>query len=909
MNKHVYTDEKIDVFDLVGKLIYIKKFEKNQFFDVDLLSLGKGIYNMTIGFNRYKVNNKIVLKLFQMKENILISRALLLFISLVLLTTNVVSQTVEWAKSLGANYDEQGTIISKPVLDAQNNLYITGAFKGEVDFNPGPEEFILSSSGSDIFVAKYNSDGDFEWANSLNYGEDDMGGGIAVNGKGDVFIHNYDGEIIKFNTDGQLIWKKQIPGLYFSYYNIDFDKNGDLIITGGFFETIDSDPGSENYNIDPVGLTDLLILKLDDAGNFIWAKSVGGSGAYIDGLGHLADNYIYINGYFSGTIDFDTGEGTYNLTASKEYYSLQLDLEGNFINVISLMEAENSMFDGIYSSCIDTEGNIYSVGAFTGTFDFDPGEEINLFTSSGDLDGFIQKVSPNGELLWIKPINSTYSQYVWFVDIDSKNNTYVTGVGPFSDSTLLTETGDSSGLFIIKVSPTGTFDWVKTTGYSYGASVVDDKTGDIYTAGWFNTTVHINNDNVDSVDAIGSSDIFIQKMIQQLDTSVQTINSPPQLSMSLPDLSIFENFVNTTIAINQIFIDPDDDSLIYQAQSVNENVVTVSVNGDSLTLNEIRTGNSKIILKAIDPLGLFASDTFIFTIKKPVDTTTINSAPWIKIPIQDIEIDEGFGKFSLPFVHVFTDDDGDSLIYSVKSGNEGAVTTTFAEDSLVLNEVGTGNSEIILTATDLKGLSVSDTFIFTVNIVVDSINPNSPPMIIAPLYDIELDEGFGIFSLPFMQVFEDSDQDTLYYSVMSNNKNVVNVSINLDSLIFMEKGIGIAEISLIADDNLGEATVDKFIFEVSEVGNKTNIVRNNPEKSKIIIFPNPSTVFFTIEINNPVTSEVKIDVFNLVGELVYSKIFKKQQPITIDLSSYSQGMYNISIMFGAYQMNKKIILK
>src|SRR5687768_16063460 len=53
------------------------------------------------------------------------------------------------------------------------------------------------------------------------------------------------------------------------------DGNNDIIICGTFQDTLDADPGPGQYNIVPIGVTDILIEKLDSAGNMIWAGSIG----------------------------------------------------------------------------------------------------------------------------------------------------------------------------------------------------------------------------------------------------------------------------------------------------------------------------------------------------------------------------------------------------------------------------------------------------------------------------------------------------------------------------------------------------------------------------------------------------------------------------------------------------------
>ena len=53
---------------------------------------------------------------------------------------------------------------------------------------------------------------------------------------------------------------------------------------------------------------------------------------------------------------------------------------------------------------IDNAGNIYIVGAFEGSVDFDPGAGTTELTSAGDFDIFITKLDNNGDLVWVKSV-------------------------------------------------------------------------------------------------------------------------------------------------------------------------------------------------------------------------------------------------------------------------------------------------------------------------------------------------------------------------------------------------------------------------------------------------------------------------------------------------------------------------
>ena len=84
--------------------------------------------------------------------------------------------------------------------------------------------------------------------------------------------------------------------------------------------TGDFDPGAGTTNLTTNGSTvgdDVFVSKLDSAGDLVWAKNFGGT-EYAKGFSVAVDSSgnVYTSGEFEGTVDFDPGAGTANLTSS-----------------------------------------------------------------------------------------------------------------------------------------------------------------------------------------------------------------------------------------------------------------------------------------------------------------------------------------------------------------------------------------------------------------------------------------------------------------------------------------------------------------------------------------------------------------------------------------------------------------
>ena len=131
-----------------------------------------------------------------------------------------------------------------------------------------------------------------------------------------------------FNAQ-QFEWAKSFGGTS-ADYSIDIitDASGNVYTAGSFQGTIDFDPGVGVFNLTSNGT---VIQKMDVSGNFLWAKSLLGTG--FRSITTDASGNVYTAGIFTGTIDFDPGVGTFNITSNGviTVFVQKMDSSGNFL--------------------------------------------------------------------------------------------------------------------------------------------------------------------------------------------------------------------------------------------------------------------------------------------------------------------------------------------------------------------------------------------------------------------------------------------------------------------------------------------------------------------------------------------------------------------------------------------------
>jgi hypothetical protein len=320
------------------------------------------------------------------------------------------------------------------------------------------------------------------------------------------------------------VWAKSMGGPDFdSGCAIAVDDSGNTYTTGSFQSTADFDPGIGISNLIAIGNDDIFISKLDASGNFMWAKSIGGSNDD-HGISITTDasGNVYTTGFFSGTADFDPGIGISNLTVTGNYdiFISKLDANGNFVWAKKMGGTSQ---DIAYSINVDTSGNIYTTGAFSGIADFDPGSGVFNMTTNNSFDAFISKLDANGNFVWAKSMVGTQSVEGTSITTDATGNVYTTGFfrgiadfDPGIGINNLTSAAVSLDIYISKLDANGNFIWVKSlsgpnSGYVY--SITTDTTGNVYTTGYFFGTFDFDPGvGISNHTATGGYDIFISKL-------------------------------------------------------------------------------------------------------------------------------------------------------------------------------------------------------------------------------------------------------------------------------------------------------------------------------------------------------------------------------------------------------------
>jgi hypothetical protein len=366
-------------------------------------------------------------------------------------------------------------------------------------------------------IATFGQTSDWEWAESAYSGEDDMGNSIAVDASGNSYVTgsfsdyeiyfdpitltnaNADGYfddifVVKYDPTGKVVWAKGAGGTQSDIgSSISVDADGNLYVTGYFASPAITFGNTTLINTNTIGYPDIFIVKYDNSGTVIWAKSAGGANDdYGESTSVDATGNLYLTGGFrSATITF--GNATLTNTDSSGFSSdvfvVKYDSSGNVLWTKS--GAGINDYYALYGRRIevDLNGNLYLTGTYSNALiTFDSTTLTN--TASGSADIFIVKYDPSGNVLWAKSAGGNYSDYGISISVDQNGNSYITG--PCGGSVIHFDSislENTAGLYIVKYDSSGNAIWANSASQGYGASyaITANADGSSFITGYFSS--------------------------------------------------------------------------------------------------------------------------------------------------------------------------------------------------------------------------------------------------------------------------------------------------------------------------------------------------------------------------------------------------------------------------------------
>ncbi len=430
----------------------------------------------------------------------------------------------------------------KSVTDNYGNIYTVGTFIGTVNYG----DFTLTSKSiaSDIFIVKYNQNGDILWAKSF--------GGSKIDVVKDCVI-DYEGNLYLIG-----------------YFNSETLETGSTILS-------------------PFIGWDLLVIKLNQTGNVLWSRNFGGDGhEYGLSCAILPNGNIILSGEFYGELMHFGSVLTNNQNCGTQFYA-ELEPDADIVSAFTIQEC-NDIYKTSGLKCISSgtsckfyllgsdnnkkvvflhelgcggipnynllnmstsnDGEVYIVGAAIdpigsiyvwGRFDSHSLEvsasgstnKVKLINKSNfkTNDIFLLKISYEHKLLWARSFGSLDYDNIYSCSIKNNGGIFITGTFGLPsilfdnfelehDATLV---GD---IFTVELDNNGNVNWAtssKATGFFDPKNTID-KNDNLYLYGEYTGECTFGNFTLDN--AIGGYS-FICKL--GITSSVEKINSDSEV--------------------------------------------------------------------------------------------------------------------------------------------------------------------------------------------------------------------------------------------------------------------------------------------------------------------------------------------------------------------------------------------
>ena len=387
-----------------------------------------------------------------------------------------------WAFNVGGTLIGDNGLVVK--TDITGNVYVGGYFYEAIDFDPSTSTAVLNSNNGVAFLAKYNTNGQYQWALNIGGGNiESVVYDLEVDATNVYICGFFQGTNVDFDPSiatatltsaggfDIYVAKYSLSGQYQFAFSmgsggldvsrgITLDNASNIYVTGDFHgSNLDFDPSASTALISSNGGSDVFIAKYSNNGQYLWAFNAGSAGSEI-GWNVATDNInVFITGGFSGVSDFDPTAAVDNLTSNGgwDIFLGKYLADGTYQCAFSVGSTGDD-----FGVDIEIAGNdrFYLAGGFLGNnVDFTPTQSSYLLNSNGNRDAFLFKyywppnTLPTGTLVGDTICNNQIAQLTF---------NSLTGTSPFtivySDGTnSFTQANVESGVpFNLLINPTVT---------------------------------------------------------------------------------------------------------------------------------------------------------------------------------------------------------------------------------------------------------------------------------------------------------------------------------------------------------------------------------------------------------------------------------------------------------------------
>lgn len=424
----------------------------------------------------------------------------------------IIDPDVDWMTYYGGSINDEGWSVA---VDSEGSAVAAG-YTESANFEGQGNAFYGGSF--DAFALKVDAAGNLVWMTFLGGAGADFGKAVTVDSDDNALVAGYtkstdfagsintprggsiDTFALKISPSGSLLWMTYLGGTVDDWVNdIAVDAAGSARVAG---QTSSRD-FTGHLNATHGGSADAYVVKVSPSGATQWMVYLGGSG-WDSGRGVAVDQSG--NTIVSGRTESTDFEGRRNAFLGGQYdaFVVKLGPSGSlwWMNYIG-----GSEWDSSGGVAINGAGDVFPTGYTLSTDCL-----RNTNSNHGDVDGYVMKFNPLGDLQWMTYLGGTGGESCAYIAIDSAGNSLMTG----RSASLDFEGSDNSqsgaaDAFIVKVNPQGAQIWMSYLGgraLDYGRGIAVDAADDAFVAGFTASPDFAGRSNANH----GGEDVFVTKI-------------------------------------------------------------------------------------------------------------------------------------------------------------------------------------------------------------------------------------------------------------------------------------------------------------------------------------------------------------------------------------------------------------
>ncbi len=319
-------------------------------------------------------------------------------------------------------------------------------------FGTGDWTGVSGKGGKDAIIVKFDKSGNVIWKKNFGGSRDEYFNTVAATEDGYIVVGYayadsigtgdwtgvsgkgvYDAIIVKFDTNGKVVWKKNFGGkgeCWTYFYSVTATADGYVAVgEANNFGTGDL------TGISSKGGSDAIIVKFDTNGKVVWKKNFGGSSEDVFRSVTATEDGCIAVGY-SFSLGF--GSGDWTGVSGKGFFDVMIVKYNTSGNVVWKKSFGGSNYD-YFESVTATEDGFIAVG-YSYPSSFETGDWTGV-SGKGGNDAIIVKFDKSGNVIWKK--NFGGSDYDIFLSVTATEDGCI-AVGYSYPSSF--ETGDWTGV-------------------------------------------------------------------------------------------------------------------------------------------------------------------------------------------------------------------------------------------------------------------------------------------------------------------------------------------------------------------------------------------------------------------------------------------------------------------------------